>query len=248
MFYVLFCMDKGLRDYQQDCIYIDGEIFQREHMECPQLREINKSSAVFAVCDGMGGLSEGEKASEFVCRMLKRCDVPYSKDGIYRALFKIQKKFESSGFVWSGTTIAGVYMDDSSGIIFNAGDSRVYKYTPEKLIYLSHDHSYVQSLVDKGIISYQEAFYHPVRYIVEFGIGDVFSPDWKEGKKPYIVEDRLGKDEAYLICSDGLSDQIQDPRIHYLLYPDPFENFKRLIDELDKVKSDNYSVILVKTC
>ena len=240
-------MDKGLRDYQQDCIYIDGEIYQKEYMECPQDKKINKNSAVFAVCDGMGGLSEGEKASEFVCQMLKKCDIPFSKDGVYRALFKIQKRFETSGLMWSGTTIAGVYMNGSDGIVFNAGDSRVYKYTPEKLIYLSHDHSYVQSLVDKGIISYQEAFYHPERYIVEFGIGDVFSPDWKEGKKPFIVEDRLGKDEAYLICSDGLSDYIPDQQIHYLLYPDPFRNFKRLIDELEKVKSDNYSIILVKT-
>ncbi len=248
MYKVLFWMDKGLREYQQDCIYIDGEVFHLEHMECPQEREINQSSAVFAVCDGMGGLSEGEKASAFVCQMLKRCDIPFSKDGIYRVLFKIQKKFESSGFVWSGTTIAGVYINGSNGIVFNAGDSRVYKYTPENLIYLSHDHSYVQSLVDRGIISYQEAFYHPEKYIVEFGIGDVFSPDWKNGKKPYIVEDRLGEDEAYLICTDGISDYILDPQIHYLLYPDPFKNFKRLIDALDRVKSDNYSVILVKVC
>ncbi|WP_456465971.1 PP2C family protein-serine/threonine phosphatase [Persephonella sp.] len=241
-------MDKGLRDYQQDCIYIDGEIFQKENMKCPQVRKIGKSSAIFAVCDGMGGLSEGEKASEFVCRTLKSCDVPFSKDGIYRMLFKIQKKFESSGFIWSGTTIAGVYMDGTNSLIFNAGDSRVYKYTPEKLIYLSHDHSYVQSLVDRGIISYQESFFHPERYIVEFGIGDVFSPDWNEGKKPFIIEDRLNEEELYLICTDGLSDYIPDQQIHYLLSPDPLKNFKKLIDELDKVKSDNYSVILVKTC
>jgi len=245
MFQALFCMDKGLREYQQDCIYIDGEIFQNDHMECPQSRKIKKSSAVFAVCDGMGGLSEGEKASLFVCQMLKKCNLTFTKEDIYRALFKIQKRFESSGLIWSGTTIAGIYMSGSEGIIFNAGDSRVYKYTPEKLVYLSHDHSYVQSLIDRGIISYQEAFYHPERYIVEFGIGDLFSPDWKKGKKPYIVEDRLGRDEAYLICSDGLSDQIPDPQIHSLLYPNPFENFKNLLKQLEKVKSDNYSVVLV---
>lgn len=248
MFKVLFCMDKGFRDYQQDCIYINGEIFQLEYMKCPQERKINQNSAVFAVCDGMGGLSEGEKASSFVCQMLTKCDIPFSKDSIYRVLFRVQKKFESSGFVWSGTTVAGVVMNGFKGIVFNAGDSRVYKYTDERLIYLSHDHSYVQSLVDKGIISYQEAFYYPEKYIVEFGIGDLFSPDWKKGKKPYIVEDKLEENEAYLICTDGLSDYIPDSQIHYLLYPDPLKNFKKLIDQLDKVKSDNYSVILVKAC
>ncbi|SNZ08531.1 protein phosphatase [Persephonella hydrogeniphila] len=245
MYKILFCMDIGMRDNQEDCMYIDGEIFQVNKMECPASKKVEKESLLVAVCDGMGGMSEGEKASRFVCQMLKKCSIPFSPEAVYRTLFRIQKKFETSGIIWSGTTVAGVLMEGNKSIIFNVGDSRVYKYTKDRLIYISHDHSYVQSLIDKGLISYEEAFYHPEKYIVEFGIGDVFASDWKSGKRPYIVEDILKKDEAYLVCTDGLSDYISDNEIYYLLYPEPFENFSNLIKAVEKVKSDNYSVALI---
>ncbi|MDQ7055628.1 MAG: hypothetical protein Q9M89_03730, partial [Persephonella sp.] len=137
--------------------------------------------------DGMGGLSHGDVASRFVCEKLKEMSIPFSKEGVVNALRKIQQEFEKSALTWSGTTVAGVYIKEKRGIIFNVGDSRVYKYTPERLIYLSHDYSYVQSLVDRGIISYEEAFCHSEKYIVEFGIGDVFSQEWASGKMPYVV-------------------------------------------------------------
>ncbi len=247
MIRVSFCMDRGLRNYQEDCIYVDGEIIQTDYMDCPVEKAVDKLSALFVVCDGMGGLSHGDMASRFVCEKLRMMDVPFSKEGVIDTLKKIQHDFESSGFIWSGTTVAGVYINGKKGIIFNAGDSRVYKYTPERLIYLSHDHSYVQSLVDRGVISYEEAFYHPDRHIVEFGIGDVFSQEWDLGKLPYVTEDVLLDDEVYLICSDGLSDYMTDREIHQYLYPDPFDNFKNLLNQLEKVKSDNYSIILVKS-
>jgi serine/threonine protein phosphatase PrpC len=238
-------MDIGMRDNQEDCMYIDGEILQVSNMECPRSKKVDRERLLVAVCDGMGGMSEGERASRFVCEILKKCSIPFSPEGVYRALFRIQKKFESSGIIWSGTTIAGVFMEGDKSIVFNAGDSRVYKYTSDRLIYISHDHSYVQSLIDKGLISYEEAFYHPEKYIVEFGIGDVFSVDWKSGKKPYILEDTLKEDEAYLICTDGLSDYIPDNEMYYLLYPDPFENFRNLLEAVEKVKTDNYSIVLI---
>ncbi len=246
MIKVAFCMNQGLRSYQQDCIYIDGEIYQVDFMKCPQEKSLDKDTGIFAVCDGMGGLAEGDKASKFVCEKLKGMDIDFSINAIEKALYQIQKEFEKTDIKWSGTTIAGVYLNGKKAIIFNAGDSRVYKYTSEGLVYLSHDHSYVQELVDEGIISYKEAFYHPERYIVTFGIGDIFSEEWESGKRPYLVEDKLKEDELYIICSDGLSDYLTDEEIYYHLYPEPFENFPILIEMLEKVKSDNYSIILVK--
>ncbi|WP_457642795.1 PP2C family protein-serine/threonine phosphatase [Persephonella sp.] len=246
MYQVVLCMNRGLRNYQEDCIYINGEIIQTDFIECPQERTIPDKKAFFAVCDGMGGLSDGDRASYFVCSQFKEQGLPdFSTKGVQQYLYSIQKEFKKAGFIMSGTTIAGVYMRGRESIIFNVGDSRVYKYTEERLVYLSHDHSYVQSLVDKGLISQEEAFYHPAKNVVEFGIGDVFSQDWISGKSPYVKKDFLKNGEAYLICTDGLHDYMPDSEIHYYLYPDPLENFPRLISQLEKVKEDNYSVILV---
>ncbi len=244
MYWAFFCTDKGLRNYQEDCVYIDGEIFQKNHF-CGE-RKIEKDKALFAVCDGMGGLSSGDLASKFVCHQLKEIDIPFSKKEIEKALQRIQREFMRTALYNSGTTIAGVYMYGRKAIVFNAGDSRVYKITKEKAIYLSHDHSYVQSLVDQGLISYEQAFYHPEKYIIEFGIGDVFQQDWLKGKKPFVIEDILNEDEYYLITTDGVHDVLTDREIHYLLCPDPSRSIKVLIQELEKRKSDNYSFILIK--
>ena len=244
MYWTFFCMDKGLREYQEDAIYIDGEVFQKEHF-CSE-KTISKEKALFAVCDGMGGLSFGSLASKIVCEMLKEEDIPFSKEGIINTLRNIQKKFMETPLFNSGTTIAGVYMFQNKALVFNVGDSRVYKITKEKAIYLTHDHSYVQSLIDRGLVSYEQSFFHPAKNIVEFGIGDVFQEEWLNGKKPYVTEDILLDDEYYLITTDGVHDVLTDREIHYLLCPDPQKSVKNLISELEKKKSDNYSFILLK--
>ncbi|WP_457644637.1 PP2C family protein-serine/threonine phosphatase, partial [Persephonella sp.] len=142
MYRVLYYTDKGLRNYQQDCLYIDGTIVQAESMKNPSYSEIKKKEILVAVCDGMGGLSDGDIASRFVCKQLKDLSIPFSVEGIYRALYTVQKEFTRTGIINSGTTVAGVYMKENKSIIFNVGDSRVYKLTEKKITYISHDHSY----------------------------------------------------------------------------------------------------------
>lgn len=243
MYKTLYCTDIGLRRSQQDCIYVDGDVYMENHF-CGK-KEIDKNFALFTVCDGMGGLYEGEKASYFVGVNLKDMDIPFSKEGIKEALAEIQKRFVKEGFFYSGTTVAGVYLKGNRCIVFNAGDSRVYKLTKNGIIYLSHDHSYVQRLVDTGQITQEQAFYHPAKNILEFGLGDVFQTDWENGIEPYIVEDVLQEGEYYLLCTDGVNGILNDKEIFYLLWPNPFENIERFLDELEKRKSDNYSFIIV---
>ncbi|ACO04776.1 MAG TPA: serine/threonine-protein phosphatase [Persephonella sp.] len=245
MYRILYYTDRGLRNYQQDCLYIDGKVVQSESMGSPEYTEKDKDDILVAICDGMGGLSSGDIASRSVCESLGKLKIPFSVEGVYKALYRIQLDFMKLNIFNSGTTVAGVYMNGSKSIIFNAGDSRVYKITDREIIYLSHDHSYVQQLVDKGIISYREAFYSPYRHYVEFGIGDIFMEDWERGVKPYIKNDYLEKDQFYFICTDGVNDTLKDEEIFQILHPDPFKNAEDLIKELDRRKEDNYSFIIL---
>ncbi len=240
MFNVYCCMDKGLRKYQQDCIYLDGEIVQREK-ECGR-REYNKERLLFAVCDGMGGLSHGDKASKFVCETLKKVKIDFSKEDIEKALRQIQDEFIRKGFLNSGTTIAGIFINGNKSFIFNAGDSRVYKLNKEGIWYISHDHSYVQTLVDMGLIYYEEAFYHPYRNLIEFGIGDVFQEEWEKGRKPFVKEDIPREGDIY----HGVHDVLKDREIFSLLMPFSEKSLTLFLKVLEERKSDNYSSIIIQ--
>ncbi len=244
---VVYYMNKALRENQEDCLFIDGEIVQEDYMEFPVFRRFDKKRAIFAVCDGMGGLFYGEKASKFVCEKLKEGlkELKFSKESVETLLRDIQQEFFKTGLINSGTTIAGVFLKEDKSLIFNAGDSRVYKLTPEKILYISHDHSYVQELVDLGTITYEEAFYHPYRNIITFGIGDVFQEEWDEGYRPYIVEDTLSQNQYYLLCTDGVNDVLTDSEIFSILMPEPFNSVDKFISEIKKRMQDNFSFIIV---
>ncbi len=248
MYRVAYYMNIGTRDSQEDCIFVNGTVVQQKRFEKITSKRIRKEKVLFAVCDGMGGHSKGEWASRFVCDRLKAHlrQQAFSKDSVELLIEQIQNRIENEMVDNSGTTIAGLAMERDESTIFNAGDSRVYKITNEDIRYMSHDHSLVQSSVDLGYISQGEAFSHPHKNVIEFGIGDVFKSDWAEGtRKVYKREDVLGKEEYYLICSDGINDVLTDGEIFDALHPDPFRKSGELVDRVTKKMKDNFSFILV---
>ena len=134
-------------------------------------------------------------------------------------------------------------------MVCNAGDSRVYKITKDNLLYLSHDHSFVQSMVDQGYLSQDDMFRHPNRNVIEFGIGDIFKKRWdREGNVVHIKDDVLHPGEYYLLCTDGVNDVLKDREIHDILHPDPFGRVDELIGSIRKSMKDNFSFILVGSC
>lgn len=196
MLKIAFYMNIGFRNNQEDCIFINGEIYQENDLKNVRIKEIEDKILLFAVCDGMGGLNAGEIASKFVCKRLKeeKPNYIFSQDYIKNLLKNIQKDFLKTNLFNSGTTIAGVMIKNFNSLVFNAGDSRVYKLNEKEIKLLTHDHSYVQHLIDLGYISEDEARYHPYRNIIEFGIGDVFQDVWESKSEDiYIKEDFFRK-------------------------------------------------------
>jgi len=245
---VAYYMNIGLRDGQEDCIFVNGKVFQERMFERVGAITTEETRGVFAVCDGMGGHSRGEWASKFVCGALQDSlgHFQYSREFIEHLTEGIQNRIENETVENSGTTVAGVVLEGGNAIIFNAGDSRVYKITKKNLLYLSHDHSLVQYYVDIGYLSRDEAFSHQHKNVIDFGIGDVFKADWAEGpKKIHIRDDVLGRDECYLICTDGLNDVMKDDEIFASLHPDPFERLSGFVNTLEERMKDNVSFILI---
>jgi serine/threonine protein phosphatase PrpC len=241
-------MNVGLRDGQEDCIFVNGTIVQERKFASVAVQEIGDGLLLCAVCDGMGGHDRGEWASRFVCEKLKEHyrGLDFSRNSTELLIERIQNQIENETANGSGTTVAGVVLEKDRAHIFNVGDSRVYKITGGGIFYMSHDHSLVQGSVDRGDITPEEAFTHPYRNVIEFGIGDVFRSEWAGGGKAvHIAEDRLGAGEWYLICTDGVNDVMRDHEMYDVLRGDPFGRLSAFIGSLEERMKDNFSFILV---
>lgn len=190
--------------------------------------ELSPKGALLVVADGMGGMKSGEKASEFVIEGIKKifANIPddilgndnaiisfikeaiIESDGIIKAYAKDHR--ESEGM---GSTIVLVWLLGEKAYCGWCGDSRIYCYNPQNtLVRLSHDHSYVQSLVDDGKISEEEAFDHPDGNIITRSLGDSGEKANPE-TKIYPIHRR----DIFLLCSDGLCGLLTDEKIESLL-------------------------------
>lgn len=180
---------------------------------------------VFVVCDGMGGHVGGAKASSIAVDSIieyfkkERYDnIPQAlNDAIQYANMQIIG-FASANpeFRGMGTTACIVILKDNEAYIAHVGDSRIYLYLgKEKQLHrITKDHSYVQTLVDAGQISDDEAEHHPNknRILKALGIRPDMSPTVD------VVHPKNG--DTFLICTDGLNGMICDNTILQVMKQD----------------------------
>ena len=139
-----------------------------------------------------------------------------------------------------GTTVTGALFDGSQLGLAHIGDSRAYLLRDGRLERLTHDHSWVQSLVDDGKISPEEAAVHPHRSLLL----KVLNGQPANDPDLTMVDVRAG--DRLLFCSDGLCGLVDDPEIAVgLAMPDLEDALRHLVDEaLDEGGIDNITVIL----
>jgi protein phosphatase len=139
-----------------------------------------------------------------------------------------------------GTTVTGVLFDGTQLALAHIGDSRAYLLHENRLERLTHDHSWVQSLVDDGKISDREAAVHPHRSLLLKVLNGQPAND------PDLTLVKVQPGDRLLLCSDGLCGLVEDPVIEQaLLLPDLEAALRRLVDEaLAEGGVDNITVIL----
>lgn len=235
------------------------------------VRAVNEDSLlaeppVFAVADGMGGHSFGDRASATaVLALLEEFDPGQATDpghvlaAIRRANAAVREltAWASGGAqLIAGTTLAGVALvvehpgAPPRWMVFNLGDSRVYRWggggSSEGLERISVDHSRVQELLDAGLIDEEGARRHPDRNVITRALGaadEVHAEAWLlPATRP----------QTFLICSDGLTKELDDAQIAGLLVPvDSAESPDAAVDRLLAAAlaaggSDNISILLVR--
>lgn len=220
----------------------------RQQNEDSYLAEEN----LYVVADGMGGHNAGEVASALAVTTLKagarsgidtverfRELVQQANTAIYTASLDDSTQ---SGMGTTLTALSIVAGEEPRVLVANVGDARTYLWRNGALTRLSVDHSYVQELVNEGIITPEEARVHPRRNIVTRALGidrsvvvDVFSHVVRTG-------DRI------VLCSDGLVDEVSDADIAIVLgqHSDPQDTSEALVMVANTAGGrDNTTVIVI---
>lgn len=153
---------------------------------------------LWAVADGMGGLSAGDVAAERVVATLAALD-PVTDAAVLDALHQANEAILASGSGRSGATIVAAHIAGDCATIFWAGDSRAYHIRGGIVRRLTRDHSVVQDLIDAGLLDEDKAEGHPRANVVTRALG-VMSPVVID-----TVQVTLACGDRLMLCSDGVS-------------------------------------------
>ena len=178
------------------------------------------SSRLIAVADGMGGAAAGDLASAETMNIIRQLDRELDDVDPLTALEKAVRTAnrrlgelvaDDPAVEGMGTTLEAMLWDGQRFATAHIGDSRAYLLRDGTLTQISSDHTFVQSLVEEGKLTPDEARAHPHRSLL---LRVLLGRDDNEPDLDY-VEGQLG--DRFLLCSDGLTDMVDDPDIERAL-------------------------------
>ncbi len=236
-----FCLtDTGrLRNSNQDCVFCEEN-------------KIGSFPNLFLVADGMGGHQAGDMASRLcvnevaaqITKTESRTPVSAFEAAVAAANAKVyQRSREDVALAGMGTTLVGAMVDGNTAYIVNIGDSRLYV-LHDTLRQITVDHSLVEEMVQSGEIQKEEMRLHPNKNIITRALGTDTSV------RPDCFEVKVEEGDVILLCSDGLTNMVEDIAIE--------ETLKKYIEDMklageslvqqanEAGGKDNISVILVR--
>lgn len=223
------CEDKGkVRNNNEDNFYLNGVHLNRVNREYSNIfSDIAMNNInVYAVFDGMGGEEFGEEASLIAAEVTKKIHYKINQNpssnvneeiisSIDEANTLICNKIRENGRKRIGATYASLVIKEDSAQIYNVGDSRVYLLRNNQLHRISIDDTTVQRLINIGMITERKAKTHPERHRLTQHLG-IFNHEM-------IIEPHISKcikvleGDKFLLCSDGLTDMVEDSDIEQIL-------------------------------
>ncbi|MEK9138825.1 MAG: Stp1/IreP family PP2C-type Ser/Thr phosphatase [Bacteroidota bacterium] len=207
---------------------------------------------LFVVADGMGGHKGGKQASELAVKIIGET---YSADADKSVLESLANALQaaneavyraslrSSALSGMGTTCVALVVRGNHVHVAHIGDSRVYRVTKAEIIQLTRDHTAVAEMQRRGIITAEEAKYHPERSVLYRALGTESVAEIEV--QPEIV---VTATEWFVLCSDGLTNMVEDADIQDVVISHPpqeaCETLVGLANERGGV--DNITVIVVQ--
>lgn len=234
--------ETGQRENNEDSIFPNSEIS-------------SSLTNLFLVCDGVGGHAKGEIASDLVCSQMARY---YEQEQIEvstphlieQGVLFVENQFDSymlsnPDSLGMGTTLTLLHLHQQGASLAHIGDSRIYHLRGGKILFRTKDHSYVQTLVDLGEITEEEAPRHPTRNEITNAIQGA-SVRRAKPSQHHIRDLRAG--DLFILCTDGVLESVTD---------DDFMSFSREGYGVDTIalkirmlcqghSRDNFSAYIIK--
>lgn len=218
------------RDHNEDSYYADQE------------------NGLFIIADGMGGHEGGAIASDIVVRsvrddVLKRITLKEALVAAHNNVIRAGK--DGTGRPGMGATAVALQIFDGNYQVAWVGDSRAYLWDGN-LKRLTRDHSFVQKMMDTGVLTETEARVHPKRNILTQALGIEKLVDLTVG----TTSGSLSAGQRILLCSDGLTNELEDGEIEAVMRRDLPD--QGCVSELIRAANtnngkDNITVIVVST-
>lgn len=213
---------------------------------------------VFLVADGMGGHVHGAMASATVVRTFAEFsdswhpDVEVHGEDVLSAIHTAQDRIRTElserggGTITAGSTVAGAVLTGHEGapywLVFNVGDSRVYRFSDGALVQVSVDHSVMQEMLDAGSLQPDQvemfAHRHVITRAVDSG-SDTTADFWLLS---------AGTKERLMLCSDGLLDELTEDQVAEILAAQPLASAAAdtlVAAAIEGGARDNVSVVVV---
>ncbi len=230
----------------------DIGLVRQENQDAYWVYQIDDQTCLAVVCDGMGGARGGQQASTLAVQSIKEY---VEKNGLTEKPEKLFDKIvtfcntnvfnaakSNEDLIGMGTTLVLALICDDTVSFANVGDSRAYHITNGSIRQITKDHSAVQELVDSGHITERQAKLHPNKNIITRAIGI-------EESIPFdFFEEKLQSGDIILLCTDGLSNYVDENEIQFEASGGEFEGLtSRLIDLANsRGGTDNITVAAIQ--
>lgn len=252
----VFYSNKGfVREHNEDALFVAGNIISGCSMTAPVEIDTKSPDNCFVVIDGMGGYEGGEQAARIVAASFieNSCNWNIStsatKEKINSILNNAIQKItnivnDKPELAAMGAALAGMTFCNDGILAFNCGDCRVYRQQGQYLERLSHDHSIVQELFDKGEIEEDDMRTHPRKNTITACISSDISY-----MNIYSRDIPLSLHQKFLICSDGVWEALSINELEACLSENSLDTANNLTQKLLSLQDecrDNISFIIVE--
>jgi len=209
----------------------------------------------WVICDGMGGVMGGDLAAQLAVEAIRRAFTgrrySSSEDAVKRALEEANRvivlRRQNPAFVNMGTTVVAALVSAVDVTVAHAGDSRAYQVSGGGNIrQLTVDHTYVQTLVEQGEITQDEALSHPQAHVLTRCLGS--EPKLKlDLSKFWLWKGTDSRADTLVLCSDGLYSLVSDAEIAESIRQHSPQDSCAKLTELAKTRGgyDNISVVVI---
>lgn len=236
------------------CGLSDKGRYRAENQDAFELGTV-RDGVLAVLCDGMGGEAHGLLASDlaagrffaFARAALEAAEGEDPADILCQAVDAANRKVyryacQSEEYSGMGSTLVAGYWQKDTATFVNVGDSRAYRAAKDGIAQITHDHSRVQEMIDRGEITQAQSRNHPARKFITRAVGS------ERFVRSDVFTVPIRDNDRFLLCSDGLTKALEDAELHRVLLAEDSADAAcatLLREALESEARDNVTIVTI---